>query len=310
MNTVEFLNKLETSLFFHGVPRQSFGHTTAIIDNQFYLLDEDVCNLELLSTRAGGTITYQTPVHFQLSNFPYAFFIYGRQGKANVLYKETEYHLSDGDIMIVPAAETISVQITQSPVVFNLYFISGTVLAPYLSRLTKENSYLGLLSLEPTNQEYIIENMQQLDRILMQPSVDHSFYMHKFLSDILTECIFLSDAKQDSDLNLPKHVRYMKDAFDQRYQESHSLEDFEYELGISRYRLCRDFSNTVGISPIQYLNQVRINKAKALLHQDEFSIRVVGEEVGIDNTNHFIRLFEKTTGTTPLKYRQTIRHLC
>lgn len=61
---------------------------------------------------------------------------------------------------------------------------------------------------------------------------------------------------------------------------------------------------TLRKSPLQYLNSVRIEKAKdLLLHSDE-KIGVIGQIVGIENTNHFIRIFKEKTGVTPLTYRR------
>ena len=81
-------------------------------------------------------------------------------------------------------------------------------------------------------------------------------------------------------------------------------EYFEQTLGISRYRLCREFSATFHTSPLQYLQGKKIEAAKSLLLSTDNPIHEVGAMVGIDNTNHFIHLFKKHTGVTPFVYRQ------
>ncbi|MFR7401455.1 MAG: helix-turn-helix transcriptional regulator [Waltera sp.] len=75
-------------------------------------------------------------------------------------------------------------------------------------------------------------------------------------------------------------------------------------MGISRYRLCREFSATFHTSPLQYLQGKKIEAAKSLLLSTDNPIHEVGAMVGIDNTNHFIHLFKKHTGVTPFVYRQ------
>ena len=96
----------------------------------------------------------------------------------------------------------------------------------------------------------------------------------------------------------------MKADFEENYAESHSLEYFEQTLGISRYRLCREFSAAFHTSPLQYLQEKKIEAAKSLLLSTDDPIHEVGSAVGIDNTNHFIHLFKKHTGVTPFVYRQ------
>ena len=83
----------------------------------------------------------------------------------------------------------------------------------------------------------------------------------------------------------------MKEIFDTDYAHSHSLAALESSLGVSRYRLCHDFSDCIGVPPIQYLNRVRLKAARTLLR-----------------TTHFINLFKKDAGITPLQFRQSSLH--
>ena len=98
----------------------------------------------------------------------------------------------------------------------------------------------------------------------------------------------------------------MKKCFDYSYAENYTLQDFEDQLQISKYRLCREFSAHFKMSPLQYLNQKRIDEAKNLLCTTNVPIHEVGTAVGIDNTNHFINLFKRETGLTPNVYRQNM----
>ena len=93
--------------------------------------------------------------------------------------------------------------------------------------------------------------------------------------------------------SLPAHVAHMKEIFDTDYAHSHSLAALESALGVSRYRLCHDFSDCIGIPPIQYLNRVRLKAARTLLRTTTLTIREVSAAVGIENTTHFINLFKK-----------------
>ncbi len=74
---------------------------------------------------------------------------------------------------------------------------------------------------------------------------------------------------------------------------------------MSRYRLCREFVKYFNESPIQYLNQKRIVMAKELLTQTDKRVNEVGQIIGFENTNHFIRLFKQKTGVTPLEFRRS-----
>jgi len=53
---------------------------------------------------------------------------------------------------------------------------------------------------------------------------------------------------------------------------------------------------------------VRINEAKHMLRFTNLTIHEIGSAVGIDNTTHFINLFKKNAGITPLQFRQKHCH--
>ncbi len=104
--------------------------------------------------------------------------------------------------------------------------------------------------------------------------------------------------------HVPSYIADMKKNFDAAFNEPYSLDVLSAKYHVNKFRLCREFAKYYEDTPIQYLNRVRIEKAKdLLLHSDE-KINVIGQIVGFENTNHFIRLFKEKTGVTPLTYRR------
>lgn len=70
--------------------------------------------------------------------------------------------------------------------------------------------------------------------------------------------------------------------------------------------LSKLFKNYTGKSLLDFINMVRIEKAKELLEQEELTVAQVAEMVGFSNSNAFIRVFKKYEGITPGKYKSTI----
>ena len=66
----------------------------------------------------------------------------------------------------------------------------------------------------------------------------------------------------------------------------------------------RIFKQYTGLAPVQYIQEVKIHKAKELLTNTNLMIKEIAYEVGFNNTEYFATLFRKRTGYTPEKYRE------
>lgn len=66
------------------------------------------------------------------------------------------------------------------------------------------------------------------------------------------------------------------------------------------------FKCRMNISPMQYLNSLRIEKAKEFLTSNSLSVGAIAKLVGYDDPLYFSRVFKKNTGIAPHKYYQSI----
>lgn len=76
------------------------------------------------------------------------------------------------------------------------------------------------------------------------------------------------------------------------------------ECNISEVYFRKLFTKHFGISPKQFIIDVRIQKAKQLLAEGALNISAISEKCGFSNFYHFCRLFKKYTGITPSEYRK------
>ncbi|NMO95444.1 helix-turn-helix domain-containing protein [Paenibacillus lemnae] len=82
-----------------------------------------------------------------------------------------------------------------------------------------------------------------------------------------------------------------------------SLNLLASEFGISVSHLSKLFKEQTECNFIDYLMELRMNKAKELLSGSEEKIRSIADMVGYSNVNSFVRIFKKITGLTPTEYR-------
>lgn len=69
----------------------------------------------------------------------------------------------------------------------------------------------------------------------------------------------------------------------------------------------RRFKLATGQTPLQYLQNVRVDTARELLQSSNLSVNEIAEKVGYQDMGHFTALFKKFLSTTPSEYRTTVR---
>lgn len=83
-----------------------------------------------------------------------------------------------------------------------------------------------------------------------------------------------------------------------------SLEVVADHVGINPTYLSRLFKEEIGMPFVDYLNQMRIEKAKELLINTDILIKDIGYQCGFNSMQNFFRVFKKYTSTTPGNFRQ------
>lgn len=88
--------------------------------------------------------------------------------------------------------------------------------------------------------------------------------------------------------------------------ENISVEFLSNMCGISSAYFRRIFLNCKNTSPVKYINNLRLARAKELIASGFYTIARVAELSGFADESYFCRYFKKTTGMTPTEYLKSI----
>jgi transcriptional regulator GlxA family with amidase domain len=88
------------------------------------------------------------------------------------------------------------------------------------------------------------------------------------------------------------------------FERNISLGDIAKYVFLSPSYFTRAFKEETGMSPINYLIKVRINRARELLEDTGLKISDIALSVGFSNQQRFNEMFKKYTNYTPLQYRK------
>jgi transcriptional regulator GlxA family with amidase domain len=102
-------------------------------------------------------------------------------------------------------------------------------------------------------------------------------------------------------------VRKAMFLLEQNLQSPTLVADVSGQLGIGRRQLERRFRRDVQLSPAEYRNKLRIERAKWLLQHTDLEILEVGLECGFQNGAHFARSIRTALGASPTEIRNLVR---
>ncbi|MEB4805450.1 helix-turn-helix domain-containing protein [Pseudomonas aeruginosa] len=132
-------------------------------------------------------------------------------------------------------------------------------------------------------------------------------------SQLCATHLLVADAQRQSPI-LPgrrnhrdESILALQDWIEANHAEPLGLERMAAQAGLALRTLKRRFGAATGLSPIRYLQQVRVDRAKKLLLATPLSIREIAYEVGYENVSFFVRLFRKEAGDTPSHWRGRVR---
>ena len=96
----------------------------------------------------------------------------------------------------------------------------------------------------------------------------------------------------------------IKSIINQNYNKDISTKYLSEIMYLNQNYLGQLFKNEAGISINDYLNRVRITKAKSLIKNTELMIYEVAEQVGFNDPQYFSTVFKKVVGVSPKEYKE------
>lgn len=82
------------------------------------------------------------------------------------------------------------------------------------------------------------------------------------------------------------------------------MDELGEQLGISRVQLYRKVKTLTGLSPVELLRQMRLQKAKILLNSTTKTVAEIAYEVGFNSSSYFATCFKKQFGKLPMEQRE------
>lgn len=154
----------------------------------------------------------------------------------------------------------------------------------------------------------ILYNLNTLIRELEERNLNYELACKSILTLFLIQVmrntssdIFITENFKKVNIECMKIKNYI----DSHYSENITLDFLSNLTYVNKFHLVHLFTKEMGISPINYLINKRIDESKNLLSTTNYSIRDISSIVGFSNSSYFSQMFKKITGISPKDFRSS-----
>lgn len=152
--------------------------------------------------------------------------------------------------------------------------------------------YLRLLTVESQREQPVSDEIRQ-----------YLFAVLLLLQRHSGLCLVQGESSPTLPKMVPPECDRVKNYIDSYYSEHITLADLARIAGWDRYYLSHIFTKMYGLSPMNYLLEKRLDCAKALLTNSDYTITEISQMLGFSSQNCFTQMFKKKTGVTVSAYR-------
>ena len=147
------------------------------------------------------------------------------------------------------------------------------------------------------------DNLYALEKI----STDVS-EIHFEIAQIITQMILKLAKSVEGKKNISETAKTVLNDIHLSIEKPFNLNELCKKIFLSKSEIIRIFKNSYGITPYQYLLNLRINQAKAILENGNSSVQHISEILCFSSPYHFSQSFKKKVGLSPLQYRKKIQN--
>ncbi|ALR74846.1 helix-turn-helix transcriptional regulator [[Enterobacter] lignolyticus] len=210
--------------------------------------------------------------------------------------------LQQHDVLFVPAgswncpdwrlpATTLSILFGKQQLGFSIQRWDGVALQNLAKRhVARRGPRVGSFLLQALSEAHMQQQESQTIRLITLSLLSHC-------TDLLNSHIQTASRSQAL-------FEAIRDHIDTHYADALSRESVAQAFYISPNYLSHLFNKSGALGFNEYLNYVRLEKAKALLKGYDMKVKEVAHVCGFPDSNYFCRLFRKNTDRSPSEYRR------
>lgn len=219
-----------------------------------------------------------------------------KSGKGTFEINGKKYSLGPNDLFYMPPNALASYcSDSKDPWEYYYFAFNGSYSLELIqSTIFKNNNYVGKIE----NCDTIINIIRTAAEDIMSKEFPQLYGCEQLFK--ILPYIMIPKA---SETNTSKYIEEAENYIKAHYHENISINKIAQHLNIDRSYFYRIFKDHFGISPMDYLINIRFQQARKLLSETNLSTNNIAKVVGYENYSPFYLMFQKKMGMTPQEFR-------
>lgn len=244
---------------------------------------------------------------FPSSDFTVWSMIAVKQGRFRFSVRSVDGEATAGDILFVPPNTEFTREIIEPLTFFFIRFMYSDIAVPNEARITHLLHERFGYRFRTPEQDRLLNNYRQLLSLHEQNDKRSHLWATHYVYDIwLLFCkeVEMMEPGAEASASQDTLVHAVKDWIERDADRDIKLRDMARHFDLHPVQLTRRFQKAFGVSPSRYLYTIRIEKAKSLLIETDYTIDHIAQLCGYHNGFYFSRIFTQYTKMNPSVFRK------
>lgn len=275
------------------------------MSNERYLMMESDIKSLSFQLESITKSKYDSDWHSTLHTHPFTELFYVVDGKGEFNIQGQRFPVKANDFVIInPQVEHTELSSPDEPLEYIVLGIRGLSFSN-LTPVSEGGHPFSFFNLRD-EQKDILRYLNAMVQEATSQSMSYELVCHNLLEILLIKILRHQhfDLEVGKQSKATKDISFIKHYLETYYHESIQLEDLASMTHLSRFYISHSFKKEIGMSPMEYLIDIRIKESKILLRTTNYSISQVADIVGFTTPTYFSKQFRKSTGISPTDYRE------
>ena len=273
-------------------------------NERYLMMESDIKNLSF-QLESITKSKYDSDWHSTLHTHPFTELFYVVDGKGEFNIQGQRFPVKPNDFVIInPQVEHTELSSPDEPLEYIVLGIRGLSFSN-LTPVSEGGHPFSFFNLRD-EQKDILRYLNAMVQEATSQQMSYELVCHNLLEILLIKILRHQhfDLEVGKQSKATKDISFIKHYLETYYHESIQLEDLASMTHLSRFYIFHSFKKEIGMSPMEYLIDIRIKESKILLRTTNYSISQVADIVGFTTPTYFSKQFRKSTGISPTDYRE------